>query len=174
MIKYLYVEDYSDYVFYTKSQINELLAVHKCITDKEKKQWLINNGYTQYNIGDRIQESCKEYPIAGRIFESQSEKIRYFSERIRNTPATVDVIFEYNCGSDHYVDRILFNVFAKDELYVCTLKINYNPIYTSEENVDIEYVSGSISGCMFACLVEFMNSNHHGKDIVWDTITQNV
>lgn len=174
MIKYLYVEEYSDYVFYTKSQITDILAEHNCITAKAKDRWLFNNGFRKYNIGDRLQDACKKYPFIGKIFGQTSDKIRYFSDILRDELPNVDVIFDHICISEHYIDRIIFNVQKQNDLYTCKLQVNYNNTYTDEEDVNIEHVSGSLSGCMFACLVEFMNSTHHSKVIVWDTITKNV
>lgn len=179
-MKYLSLEEYIDYTFHTQSEINNILDEHECINVEMKSKWLKNNGYIQYQIHDNASSIVECYPYIHKVFDSNIEPIKYFSDCIgekifhTNQPIHVSISCDTNCTSEHYIMSIDFNVEKVNEMYTCNLYIQYDAVYTDEPNVKITYVSIFPQVCAAATLMEFMKSNHHSKSTVWDILTKNV
>lgn len=179
MIKYLSLEEYGDYTFHTLSEIESVLNEHECSTDITKANWLKHNGYMKYSICDDMLQTVQYYPFIRKVFNSNIEPIRYFSDYIANESLNqpqlsinVNVSYENICSSEHYIDSVIFTVEKKNGLYTCVLHVVYNSVYTDEDNVELIRTSIFPQACISAVLIQFMTSNHHSKSIVWDTITK--
>ena len=179
-MKYLSLEEYIDYTFHTQSEIDIILDKHKCFNVLTKNNWLKNNGYMQYQIHDNALSIVESYPYIHKVFDSNIEPIKYFSdcigEKIFHTKQPIHLSISYDtvCTSEHYITSIEFSVDKKNEVYVCKLHVQYDPVYTEETNVTLSYVSIFPQVCAAAALTEFMKSDHHSKSTVWDILTKNV